>query len=137
MSTPTINFDAVKDSGERQEFDTGSRRDTRKRKGRYDLMSPIAMRRLAVHFENGAAKYGERNWEKGQPVSRYVDSALRHLFDYLGGDTSEDHLAAAVWNAGCAMHTEEECLREALPPHLLDLPHHMASCVRDHGCEDS
>jgi len=36
-------FDAVRDSGKREEFDTGSRRDTRQGKGRYDLLSPIAL----------------------------------------------------------------------------------------------
>lgn len=63
-------FNEVKDSGKRQEFQTGSIRDTREGKGRYDLLPPHAIFRLAKHFENGAKKYGDRNWEKGQPLSR-------------------------------------------------------------------
>lgn len=55
----------IKDSGARHEFDTGAVRDMPEGKGRCDLLPPLAMLRLAKHFEAGAAKYGERNWEKG------------------------------------------------------------------------
>lgn len=47
------------------------------------MVSPFAMRRLAQHYENGAQKYADRNWEKGMPFSRYVDSAKRHLLSKL------------------------------------------------------
>lgn len=47
---------ATKDSGCRQVFATGSQRDSRVGKGRYDLISPIALRRLAQLCERGAAK---------------------------------------------------------------------------------
>lgn len=60
---------------------------------------------VAKHFENGALKYGEHNWQKGIPVSRYVDSALRHLMKDLAGETDEDHAAAFVWNCMCAAWT--------------------------------
>ncbi len=99
-------YNQVEDSGKRQEFNTGSVRDTREGKGRYDLLPPEAIYRLAVHFANGAVKYGDRNWEKGQPLSRYLDSAMRHLFKYLEGSRVEDHLAAAAWNALCCIQTE-------------------------------
>ena len=62
---------------------------------------------VAKHFENGALKYGEHNWQKGIPVSRYVDSALRHLMKDLAGETDEDHAAAFVWNCMCAAWTME------------------------------
>jgi hypothetical protein len=116
------NYNSVKDSGKREEFDTGSVRDTRDGKGRYDLLSPLMLRRLAVHFENGAKKYGDRNWEKGQQMSRYLDSALRHLFRYLEGHRDEDHLAASMWNVGCMIHTEEMVKRGMLPTKLMDMP---------------
>src|SRR5688500_10968468 len=89
-----VAYGDVKDSGEREVFSTGSKRDTRKGKGRYDLITPLGLKRLAVHYENGAIKYGDRNWEKGQPLSRYLDSAIRHLYCYLAGMRDEDHLAA-------------------------------------------
>jgi len=86
-------FTAVKDSGERQQFSTGSVRDTQVGKGRFDLIPTDALRRLAQHYENGARKYGDRNWEKGQPLGRYLDSAFRHLVNVLDGKTDEDHAA--------------------------------------------
>lgn len=69
----------VKDSGERQEFVTGARRDIQVGKGRFDLIPPLPVRRLAMIYEAGALKYGEHNWKKGIPLSRYLDSAERHL----------------------------------------------------------
>jgi hypothetical protein len=119
------NFDKVKDSGKRQEFKTGSVRDTNIGKGRYDLISPLMLQRLAKHFENGATKYGDRNWEKGQPLSRYFDSAVRHLYKHLEGMRDEDHLAAAVWNVGAMIHTEELIERGLLPEGLNDLPNYL------------
>ena len=119
------DFDQVVDSGVRQEFTTGSVRDTRDGKGRYDLIPPYAMHRLAQHYENGARKYGDRNWEKGQPVSRYLDSAIRHLFKYLEGHRDEDHLAAAAWNAMGAIWTEEMVTRKRLPAELCDTVSHL------------
>lgn len=111
-----FEFTQVEDSGTRQHFNTGAVRDIQVGKGRFDLIPPKAMFRLAKHFENGAVKYGDRNWEKGIPVSRYLDSALRHLFKYLDGRKEEDHLAAALWNISCALQTEME------RPELQDIP---------------
>lgn len=124
MDTATfiVDFSDVKDSGKREEFDTGSRRDTRDGKGRFDLISPFVTERDARHLENGARKYGDRNWEKGQPLSRYMDSALRHMNKYLMGHRDEDHLAAARWNIAALMHTEQMIKLGRLPAELNDLP---------------
>ena len=100
-------FSEVKDSGKRQEFNTGSVRDTREGKGRYDLISMVALERLARHYENGSRKYGDRNWEKGQPLGRYLDSAMRHLVKYMQGSRDEDHLIAVAWNIFAFVHTEQ------------------------------
>jgi hypothetical protein len=121
------DYAAVKDSGKREDFETGSRRDTREGKGRFDLLSPIVMRRDARHMENGAVKDGDRNWEKGQPLSRFLDSAMRHLNTYMEGHRDEDHLAAARWNIACMIHTEEMIQRGRLPAELNDLPDFTAS----------
>ena len=117
----------VKDSGEREEFCTGSRRDTRVGKGRFDLVSPIALRRLAIHYEKGAEKYGDRNWERGQPLNRYLDSALRHIIDYQEGLRDEDHLIAAAWNLFAHVHTEEMIHRGLLPSFLMEPEQEQAS----------
>jgi hypothetical protein len=57
-------------------------------------------------FESGAEKYGERNWEKGIPISSYIDSGVRHLLKYLNGETDEAHDRAFVWNLMCAIWTK-------------------------------
>lgn len=104
--------DTLPDSGVRVQTSTGALRERAPGKGRYDLITPIGLRRLAKHYENGAKKYGERNWEKGMPIEWFLDSAIRHLYSYLSGDRSEDHLAAAAWNALGAAHMEEVSTEE-------------------------
>jgi hypothetical protein len=106
----------MQDSGERQQFDTGAVRDTTEGKGRFDLISPEVLFRLARWTELGAIKYADRNWEKGMPISRCVDSGIRHFIKYLDGWNDEDHLAAVVWNAMAIMHFEKH------KPELQDLP---------------
>lgn len=76
-------------------------------KGRYDLITPFGTMRLAKWYELGGHKYAPRNWEKGMPFSRYVDSAKRHIDKFIMGMTDEDHLAAAVWNLMAIMHHQE------------------------------
>jgi hypothetical protein len=118
-------FKEVKDSGKREDFSTGSKRDTRIGKGRFDLISPIAEERLAKHYENGAVKYGDRNWEKGQPLSRYLDSAKRHMNKLIQGYKDEDHAIAIVWNVMAFVHTEELIERGLLPKELNDMPNYL------------
>lgn len=120
-------FNKVKDSGERRSFNTGSVRDVRTGKGRYDLLSPLALRRLAQHTENGAAKYGDKNWEKGQPLSVYMDSMIRHAYNVLEGKKDEDHAAAMMWNAMAFIHTQEAIERGVLPRELNDLNDYTSS----------
>jgi hypothetical protein len=67
-------------------------------KGRFDLLPPRAITRLAKRFEMGANKYSDRDWEKGIQFSSLSSSALRHMFKYLKGDKDEDHLIAVAWN---------------------------------------
>jgi len=88
-------------------FDEGSHRSDETGKGRFDLIEPAMLTRLAKHYENGATKYADRNWEKGQPCSRMISAALRHINKYVAGETDEDHLAAAIWNLAAVMRFEE------------------------------
>lgn len=115
----------IKDSGQRQEFSTGSRRDLQVGKGRFDLLPVLALFELAKHFEGGAVKYGDRNWEKGQPTARYMDSALRHALKHLLGLRDEPHLRAAMWNLCCLAHTELMIKAGKLPKELDNLPEAM------------
>jgi len=109
------------DSGHREHFETGSVRDTREGKGRFDLIPVQSMRRLARHYEAGAAKYGDRNWERGQPLARYLDSAFRHLCGVLEDLRDEDHTAAVVWNMFAYMETRRRIEAGELPRELDDL----------------
>lgn len=116
-------FDSVNDSGGiRQQFATGSQRDTPEGKGQPHLVASVVGRRLAQHCMNGADKYGPRNWELGQPISRLFDSAQRHLWDFQDGDETEDHLAAVVWNVMAIMHTQKKVEEGDLPEELIDFP---------------
>lgn len=112
----------LKDSGKRQEFNTGSVRDTREGKGRYDLITPFGLAEVAVVYEKGADKYSERNWEKGQPLGRYLDSAKRHIDQVLMGKTDENHAAHAAWNLLGFIHTRKMIEMGVLSPELNDLP---------------
>ena len=60
---------------------------------------------LSKHFEAGAKKYGENNWQKGIPVKCYIDSAVRHLLKFIRGDDDEPHDRAFCWNIMCCIWT--------------------------------
>ena len=62
---------------------------------------------VSKHFEEGAKKYGENNWQKGIPESSYIDSAVRHYLKWLRGDDDERHDRAFVWNIICLIWTHE------------------------------
>lgn len=66
---------------------------------------PTTILEVSKHFEEGAKKYGEYNWQKGIPVNCYIDSAVRHYLKWLRGDTDEPHDRAFVWNIICCMWT--------------------------------
>lgn len=60
---------------------------------------------VSIHFEEGAKKYGEYNWQKGIPVQSYIDSAVRHYFKVNRYDEDENHKRAFVWNILCCIWT--------------------------------
>lgn len=97
-------------------FSTGAVRDSAVGKGRYDLMPFAAIHALAQHCERGALHYGERNVDKGIPQHSLIDSAMRHLGQYVQGDAEDYHLVAALWNIAWA------CEQEAKRPEMIDLP---------------
>lgn len=98
----------TKDSGKRQEFETGMVRDTQDGKARFDLLFPVELpyseqllTRFADLMARGAVKYAERNWEQArtpEELARYKASALRHLIQWLTGEVDEDHAAAVMFN---------------------------------------
>lgn len=109
----------VKDAGQRQLYKSGANRDNPSGKGRMDLLPAEALLRLSRWYEAGALKYGENNWQKGMPNSRYVDAALRHIFKYLAGCQDEDHLSAAAWNILAVMFNEHNMPEQQDIPKLI------------------
>lgn len=101
---------------ERRQFDSGAVRSTDSDGTRYDLVSPIGLRRLAETYAEGAKKYGDNNWLKGFPMSNTLQHLMTHIEKWRAGDRSEDHLAHAAWGLFALMHFEET------RPELNDLP---------------
>ena len=110
----------IKDSGEREKFESGAQRDKIKGKGRYDLISLILLERLAKWSELGIEKYECHNWRKGIPLTSYLSSASHHLGCLCEGLGDEDHAAAVVWNMQGFMWTLNEIQHKRLPANLAD-----------------
>lgn len=106
----------IKDSGERTLYENGFQRDMHTGKGRMDLLPWGAIIEVSKHCEEGAAKYGEHNIDKGCPQHSLIDSAFRHLAKYILGQTDEDHLRAAAWNILWALQ------QHTTRPDMQDLP---------------
>jgi len=71
---------------------------------RYDLIPADALEYLCAVYTDGAAHYGERNWERGMSWSRCFAPIMRHLWRWWRGETLDQksghpHLAHAAW--GC------------------------------------
>lgn len=71
-------------------------------KPRFDLLPPASMTAIAAVYSFGAAKYGDRNWEKGMKWGRVYAAMQRHLNAYWAGqDLDEEsalpHLAHAAF----------------------------------------
>lgn len=88
-------------------FSTGAIRSSDAEATRYDLISPIGLEAVARTCAEGAAKYSDYNWEAGMPVHDLLNHALRHIYRYLAGDRSEDHLPHAAWGLLAAIHSEQ------------------------------
>lgn len=117
----------LKDSGERQQFNSGAVRDTASGKPLLELLPGWANLAYAWIMEAGAKKYAARNWEQGMPMSRYLSSAHRHLEAYRMGFRDEPHLWQAFWNIGGAIHTSIMVYVGAYPAEFYDLPNHVAT----------
>lgn len=106
------NF-VVKDSGQREEFESGMRRDTEEGKVDFTLVydGPL-FGRLAAHLTKGAEKYGARNWQLAESLEeaeRFRRSAVRHFHQWLNGELDEDHMSAVVFNMNAHEYVLERC----------------------------
>jgi len=77
-------------------------------KCRYELIPPEALEALAQLYTDGAAKYGDRNWERGMSWSRLFGAMCRHGWKWFRGEDYDvdpqtgavtHHLVQVAWNA--------------------------------------
>jgi hypothetical protein len=92
----------------RHKYETGAERSADCDDVRYDLITPIGLRALAKTYAEGATKFGAHNWENGMPATDMLNHAISHVFSFLGGDRTEDHLGHAAWNILGAIHSIEK-----------------------------
>ncbi len=123
QSSMTTHPAPLPDSGARSQFSTGAVRDASIGKGHFHSIPPVALRKLAKRFEDGAKKYAKGNYLLGIPLSHFQDSLTRHTLAWAEGDTSEDHAGAILWNAAVMVWTDEEIQAGRLPKELGDLPY--------------
>lgn len=101
----------IKDSGERQVYDSGMYRDTTDDKINWlNVRFGPMLERWAVHLTKGRKKYpdpqpGVPNWTLAsgpEELHRARMSAARHFEQWLAGDQDEDHAAAVFFNINLA-----------------------------------
>jgi len=115
----------VKDSGQRQSYKSGMVRDLQDGKARFDLLLAPGvpyehqlLTRWAMHMTRGAVKYGPQNWTKAdsdEELSRFRQSALRHMLQWATGEVEEDHASAVMFNL-LAYETTKWKLAQRKPP---------------------
>lgn len=67
-------------------------------------------KRYAEHLTKGAKRHGKRNWllsGSQEALDDYRAGALRHLVQWLNGETDEDHAAAVIFNINGAEYVKE------------------------------
>jgi hypothetical protein len=101
--------DELPDSGLRRTFTVGGAgREADPDKPKLSAISPYALNDLGLLLRKADIKYADlggcRNWEKGMPITEYVDSADRHSALFKMRDTQENHAVAAFWNWMCILH---------------------------------
>jgi hypothetical protein len=111
----------LKDSGSRATFVTGAQRDRQKGKGKPSLFPNWVMWLVSCIYEDGAYKYAARNWEKGMPLSQYLDSAERHLAKLKAGLRDEPHASQVIWNMVGYVFTAWLSKISARPAELSDM----------------
>lgn len=101
-----VNF-IVKDSGKRQQFESGMVRDTREGKTDYtSILDGPMLTRWAEHLTKAKVKYpdirpGVANWTLAageEELNHFKKSAFGHFIKWIRGDRDEDHAAALYFN---------------------------------------
>jgi hypothetical protein len=105
----------TKDSGKRQDYASGMRREIQDGKPDFSLLltdQPYhdqLLTRWAELMERGAVKYGRRNWQLAcseEELARFKASAFRHFVQWISGETDEDHASAVLFNINAAEYVK-------------------------------
>jgi hypothetical protein len=118
----------TKDSGARQDYSTGMRRDLQSGKPRFDLCIANDQKydeslfgRWAALMGRGADKYGERNWELSGTIEefrRFKASLYRHFVQFIQGEDDEDHAAAICFNLNAMLRLMDKLNIKANEVHI-------------------
>lgn len=111
-----------KEDGPERTFSTGASKQAAAGKGTPVLFPPDAYLEISKHFEEGAILHGDRNWEKGVPLSEWMNSIERHAQQVKMGLTDEAHMLAMAWNAVVYVATKLRIDAGILPKELDDIP---------------
>lgn len=73
-------------------------------KARYDLIPPEIEEAIAKVLTFGAAKYGERNWERGMKWGRPYAALRRHMAAWWSGEDKDPETGMShLWHAACCV----------------------------------
>ena len=111
-----------KEEAGKRTFGTGADKQNAEGKGTPVLFPPDAYIDLSIHFEEGGKLHGDRNWEKGIPLSELINSLERHIQQEKMGLTDENHDRAIAWNAIVYLATKLRIKAGVLPEELADIP---------------
>lgn len=87
-----------------KKFSSGAKRSEEKLP--FHLISHDLLKRVAKVWDKGRKKYGAGNWQKGGMdfIQEIPDHIIDHIYAFLNGETTEDHLAHIVCNIQMLMH---------------------------------
>jgi hypothetical protein len=106
--------------GEKRVSASGMERHREEQKIDYSLALDGPMfERLAIHLTKALAHYEPRNWMKAskqEDMERFRRSAVRHFYQWLRGDTDEDHAAAVFFNINGYEYAKARVTLEANKP---------------------
>ncbi len=73
-------------------------------KVRMDLFPPEAIEGISAVLTFGAAKYGDRNWERGMSWGRVFGALMRHMWAWWRGEQRDPETGMShLWHAGCCI----------------------------------
>ena len=77
-----------------------------------DFLDKTALEETARVLAFGAKKYAAHNWRKGLPLSRTLAAALRHIYQFLDGETNDaetglNHLGHAMCEVMFALNASK------------------------------